>query len=318
MSNISSTFLSKQEFRRLYGERTYATAQHLEKLYKKQTKLEQSIKFLVQCKQHDLIPNGFKIKNTTNINKNEKLIRQTMCKIRNNTLKYKQQQLTLNNIEINTQNTILNLYLKTAQPIRDNQNDLLWINKYDKNFRNKLIKGHERKIMNSQKKQENEQSTPTTTTNTKKTSIANDTPNVVNISKTKLNQEQLKVLSKGLKFIPTPTNINIVTTIANCEKYLYSTSKTIKNAAISEITTFIQKWKKPKKSNLNRPEIKTLKEIKSIKDIIMVQADKGGKIMIIDKADYVNKIEEMLNDKKIYERIKNDPTSQIKTEINKR
>ena len=90
MSNFSSISLSKQEFRNLYGERIYAVAHHLEKLYKKQAKLEQSIRFLVQCKQYYLIPNELKIKGTTNINKNGKLISQTMYKIRNSTLKYKQ------------------------------------------------------------------------------------------------------------------------------------------------------------------------------------------------------------------------------------
>ena len=38
----------------------------------------------------------------------------------------------------------------------------------------------------------------------------------------------------------------------------------------------------------------------------------------MDKADYVNKIEEKLNDRKIYEQITNDPTSKIETEVNKK
>ena len=145
-----------------------------------------------------------------------------------------------------------------------------------------------------------------------------DTSNVVNISKIKLNEQQLKVLSKGLKFVPTPTNINTVATITNCEKYLYSTPKLIKNAAISEISTFIQKWRKPKKLNMNKDEIKILEEIKSIENIVIVQADKGGKIVIMDRIDYINKIEEKLNDFNIYEQVKKDPTTIIKTQINKK
>ncbi|CAF5049984.1 unnamed protein product, partial [Rotaria sp. Silwood1] len=128
----------------------------------------------------------------------------------------------------------------------------------------------------------------------------------------------LNVLSKGLKFVPTPRAINTVTTIVNCEKALFSTPTLIKNAAISEVSTFIQKWKKPRKFNMNNEEIKILNEIKQIQDIVIVQADKGGKIVIMDKNDYIDKIEEKLNDKNVYKRINKDPTATIKAEISKK
>ena len=114
-----------------------------------------------------------------------------------------------------------------------------------------------------------------------------------------MNQEQLNVISKGLKFVPTPTTINAITTVVNCEKALFSTPKIITNAAISEITTFIQKWKKPEKRNMNKEEIKIVKDFKTNEQITIVQADKGGKIVIMDKNDYISKIEEKLNDQNI-------------------
>ncbi|CAF4939093.1 unnamed protein product, partial [Rotaria socialis] len=67
---------------------------------------------------------------------------------------------------------------------------------------------------------------------------------------------------------------------------------------------------------MNKEETKLLKEIKSIQDIVIIQADKGGKIVIMNKNDYFNKIEEKLNDLNVYEQVKNDPTTIIKTEIN--
>ncbi|CAF4356108.1 unnamed protein product [Rotaria sp. Silwood2] len=77
------------------------------------------------------------------------------------------------------------------------------------------------------------------------------------------------------------------------------------------MSKFIQKLKKPKKFE------KLLKEIKSIENIVIIQAGKGGKIVIMDKIDYSNKIEEKLNDLNIYEQVKKDPTTTIRTEINK-
>ncbi|CAF4578159.1 unnamed protein product [Rotaria sp. Silwood2] len=241
-----------------------------------------------------------------------------MYKIRNNTLQHKQNQLRYINIEINTQNSILNHYLRTSQPTRQHQDDLRWINKFNENFENKLIEKHDKKIKILKENEVQQLSTKPQTTKTMNSKITYDTSNVINISKIHLSQEQLKVISKGLKFVPTPTKINTITTVVNCEKSLFSTSKLIKNAAISEISTFIQKWKKPNKSNMNKNELKLLKEIKSIEDIVIVQADKGGKIVVMDKNEYMKKIEEKLNDLNVYEQVKKDPTTIIKTEISKK
>ena len=57
-----------------------------------------------------------------------------------------------------------------------------------------------------------------------------------------------------------------------------------------------------------------LKQIKSIKDIVIVPADKGGRIVILNKDDYISKMEEKLRDKKIYTEV-NDPTNNIKTAL---
>ncbi len=72
---------------------------------------------------------------------------------------------------------------------------------------------------------------------------------LVNMSKIQLNEQQhIQVLWKGLKFLPTPRSINTVNNIVNCEKSLFSAPLIIKNAAISQMSTFIQKMKKNKKA----------------------------------------------------------------------
>ena len=86
MSESSITFLNRKEFKNLYGERIYAIANNLEKLFKKKTNFEQHVEFLQQCKQHDLIPKGLTLKNTTKSMKNDKVLKSTMYKIRNNVL----------------------------------------------------------------------------------------------------------------------------------------------------------------------------------------------------------------------------------------
>ena len=66
----------------------------------------------------------------------------------------------------------------------------------------------------------------------------------------------------------------------------------IKQAAISQVSKFIKKWKPPKHDNMSKEERKAMKELKNTKDIIIVQAEKRGKIVVMDTEEYVFKIKE--------------------------
>ena len=117
---------------------------------------------------------------------------------------------------------------------------------------------------------------------------------VENYSNKKFSEQQLKVLEKGLKYVLTPESIDLVKIITNAETSLSSTTKIVKQAAISEITEFIQKYKAPKLRNLTKIKEKVLKELRSIKDIAIVPADKGGRIAILNKNDYIFKMEDKI------------------------
>jgi hypothetical protein len=140
------SFLKSHEFKSLYGERTFAIARKLEKLYQKEVKTRQHINFLQLCKSANLIPNGMVIKNTTKLNKNNKKINNVMMKIRNNTLEWKHKYKRFNDIEIRTQENILKIYMVNTHPLRNHINDLRWINKYDKIKEKSIIKDHQNKI----------------------------------------------------------------------------------------------------------------------------------------------------------------------------
>ena len=115
---------------------------------------------------------------------------------------------------------------------------------------------------------------------------------MINKSKKILTDTQLKVLSKGLKFISTTESINITNIITNIEYSLKKASDIIKQAAISQISKFINKWKPSKHDNMSKEERKAMKELKDAKDIIIVKADKWGKIVVMDQEEYILKIEE--------------------------
>ena len=141
-----------------------------------------------------------------------------------------------------------------------------------------------------------------------------DTTNVINKSKKIFTDTQLRVLSKGFKFIPTTKSTDIANIITNTEYSLKKAPDVIKQAAIAQISKFINKWKPPKHNNMSKEERKAMKELKDAKDIVIVQADKSGKIAVMDKEEYALKIEEKLRDQSFFEDVKN-PTKTIKVNI---
>lgn len=66
--------------------------------------------------------------------------------------------------------------------------------------------------------------------------------------------------------------------------------------------------------NISKKEKELLNDIKNTKSIIVVPADKGGKVVVMDKEIYIQQIEEKLKDTELYQIVK-DPTEKIKKEI---
>ena len=271
-------------------------------------KLNEHIHFLKICKQNNVIPNGLMLKHTTHTYRNKQLLENTMIKMRNNLLDHRFKQQRKVNIELNTHLPIIEWYLEDAVPFRQHENDLKWINKYDQSPRVNLKEKHDKKLQKliQNRNLKMNKSTKITTTTV--------TSNVVNISKAVLPNIQLNVLSKGLKYVPTPSSLNVTDIITNSEKSLYNAPTIIKQAAIAEISTFVTKWKKPSHNNLTNEERKALKQIKSNPTITVVNADKGGKVVVMNRDEYVSKIEEQLTNPNVYESVK-DSTNSIKNKI---
>ena len=60
-----------------------------------------------------------------------------------------------------------------------------------------------------------------------------------------------------------------------------------------------------------------LKSLKNEKSIRISKADKGGKIVIVDKNDYDQKMKMLLDDPPVYKKLAENPLSNMQTEFNK-
>ena len=158
---------------------------------------------------------------------------------------------------------------------------------------------------------------------------------VINLSRTKLNESELKLLDKGLNYIPTPKSITKIpildaanqfgrrlklthryhrSTYNYRRKFVEKSTFTPSDKSmhkdvldtIKDITNEISKLKIPHhKNNLTNEEIQALKNLRKNTDIVIKPADKGSATVIMNKEDYINEGYRQLNDQRYYKKISN-------------
>lgn len=166
---------------------------------------------------------------------------------------------------------------------------------------------------------------------------------ITNLSSKTLTQIQTKVLSLGLKFVPSHTadNTTLQQSIANFQrssrlKYFFRNHPQKEQhpfrqkstwqppTASAEIENYLQRITNevntlPKKHiypNLTKQEQNALKELATDPSLVIKNADKGSGIVIEDTKQYILDGLEHLADKSIYEEINSDPTIPLTNAIN--
>lgn len=176
---------------------------------------------------------------------------------------------------------------------------------------------------------------------------------VVNLSSRQLTVAELSMLNKGLGFVPA-TNIvdktQLEKDIVRFERKLQihhffknkDEDETIEkpmdirrtmipvsnwwpknlNSSITEfcndIKGEIMSLAKTKiHPNLTTKELQALKTLKKDSNIIIKPADKGGGIAVMNTIDYISKIDEMLNDELVYDKITKDDSTDVKIRADK-
>ena len=78
------------------------------------------------------------------------------------------------------------------------------------------------------------------------------------------------------------------------------------------------KHRKTKFKSVLTPNLRqAAKKLQSSNDIIIRRADKSATYVLLNKADYLNKVNELLSDTSKFESINKDPTNEIKSKANK-
>ena len=69
-------------------------------------------------------------------------------------------------------------------------------------------------------------------------------------------------------------------------------------------------------NNLTKDEKQALKRLKNDENIVILPADKGRVTVVMDKEDYHDKMNELVNDKQTYQELERDPTPALQRKIN--
>ena len=64
------------------------------------------------------------------------------------------------------------------------------------------------------------------------------------------------------------------------------------------------------KNNLNKQELEALEHLKTLDEIIITKADKGGAVVVQDVSNYIKEADRQLQDQSFYEKLSHNPTSE--------
>ena len=140
---------------------------------------------------------------------------------------------------------------------------------------------------------------------------------VFNLSTTPLTKEQFSLLQKGPNFAITPRYPPI-------EAYITATEQASSKLPAQEVDEFRSEVNRILKQiqqqhnnhcNLNPSQCRALTQLKKDKTRVVLTADKGVAMVIMDQEEYTTKAQALLQDTNTYKVLPKDPTTQLKNKL---
>ena len=137
---------------------------------------------------------------------------------------------------------------------------------------------------------------------------------VVNVSKRELTDIEKRVLQKGAGFAITNKRIDHDEYVTAAQQASEKLPQCYSLALKAEVTELLRQAK-PAESNLTKGEMRAINNLKKDSTIVIMAADKGKALVVMDRDEYVQKMEEKFSDTSTYIKIQKDPTQEIRQEI---
>lgn len=131
-----------------------------------------------------------------------------------------------------------------------------------------------------------------------------------------------EILALGPKFsLPTEHNAipltGLLASVENIIQNEQTESKDIfRNKVVYEITKYLKQYKQDNKQIVNNIK-ETKKFLNNNKDIIITRSDKSNSTVCLNRDQYNEKMQQLLQDKEVYKELTTDPTNRFETKTNK-
>ena len=262
--------------------------------------------FHLRCLANKVTPKSLQIK-WKGSKFEQAIIKKAECSLIHNRIKCT--NIKINNLQTEIANTKTSLQQKLDEPTFTDLLNIIFNNKEKTllQYKNTQIKKLKLLISRSSTKTSKMVSKTTNTFNTAVTSSTSSSIQdkwVINLSKKDLTPEEKSLLQKGSKFAVTLATIPIkeyisTTTVAalqadelngvDCSSLYHDVNRIL--------NTFTNK---PIHTNITKAEHLALENLRKNKDHIIVTADKGVALVVMDKMEYITKCEALLQDNSVY------------------
>ena len=137
---------------------------------------------------------------------------------------------------------------------------------------------------------------------------------VINLSGAALTQAQASLLAHGPGFTVIPKHPPYGDYIVAIEQGCSNMEPNNAEELRAEISGTLKHSHTPR-SNISREDVQVLVELRRDSSKVILTADKGVALVIMDRSEYNTKAQELLNDNKTYKEISTDPTNKLKTKL---
>ncbi|XP_075723747.1 uncharacterized protein LOC142765826 [Rhipicephalus microplus] len=139
---------------------------------------------------------------------------------------------------------------------------------------------------------------------------------VVNLSSKQLSPTEHSVLAKGHNFNTTTTRPSLPKIIAATEEGIRRLDSGIRENVRLKAIGVLSKIGKRREHNLSREECKAIHALRNDDKVVILPADKGNAVVLLDREAYNDKVRDLL-DSPAYEELTKDPTPSVQREMNK-
>ena len=300
------------------GKNTISIFRNWEKMEGKVSNFQNHRRFLLRCLSQEVIPVSLRLKNLTRTQKGDGIIKRAEKQLLNERIRNINYKIEKYQHDKHMYENQLHEILKEDQVMWNACKEEVLKRKESRHQKvlNRQISKLERLIQGRKKQEQGGHSNKDDLTD-KGQSIDKDKVKkkwVINLSSIPLTKQQEDLLSHGPNFAISPKKPPLGEYILNIEKACQSLDTNMAEELISEVYRVLKKLHHPK-PNLKREEFIALKQLKSDKSQMVLTADKGVALVVLDMVDYIRKAKAILEDTNTYRVIQTDPTSRLKNKL---